>query len=1129
MHYAQWNQIMLHIFVTCVWIPSTVLGFNVDTRNINVIPGPKGTLFGFSASFVPGNTAGGALGMIVGAPNAKRAVSRHENASGVIHLCTNVLDKTERCIKEERYETQFTMLINDSEVEKFGSSIAMTNSGQFMVCSPGWMDTETNFHFSPGRCSYTKLDNIATELQPFYQSTSENRQKYYIIKFDDGKNEYYEGLATFGVSTDSDRGTVFVIGAPGVLMSEGTVMILDMNDPNNRSRVSTIVENKLTTTAYGYLGYSVKIGRFCDGSDICFAAGAPNLNRVGMVSIYKWMERKNVTLVDIFQEKQAWCYFGHTLSAVDTDGDGYDELLVGAPHYTITDDKNQGYDQGRVFVYSRSKLSIKFKQTVTLDGSRKKYSRFGSAIQNIGDVNLDKYYDVVVGAPGEDDGAGCIYIYLGGLAGLTSVSQRITAQEVSTGLADQIRGFGFAFSDHATPTNQSYPIFAATSVVSDTVVVFKIRPIVDVLANLTVQPSSIDMEKKSCTENGTSSVCFKINFCMKYQLRGGGDRVLRFQIGLAMDVEMRSNLKRALIRLSNGSFVGSISELQKDFTANAKEDCIDFQVFLLEDQVNQERFKPIEIVGKYTLVEDSTSNFNPLLDATKPNNISAEVTILNKCGDDKVCNVDLSVFAFLGYDHTSNWNSIVVNYTKELQVNITVKNSNETSFWTAVKIEIDFALNFGRSKSDVAVTCQHDRPLLDPANTAAIAAPLQLDKTTVVCNFYKPLNHNGRLDLLVVFETVQMELTKKTLTITVEAFPKNEVHNPEVSKHDNTAIVTTDVDIISKLFIFGTSSPAEDAVFEAKRISVKDTSGHYRKTGNEEKPFNVTHKILIKNEGESFLPKTTISVYVPIFLLDRTELVSKASVKISTPDGSVTICPGTKNFEYLQLTTMGTTQTTTTDRYSSRGSAATGATGSTPDTTATTTVFDFSSVNRRRKRATEDKGDQSTIYTLDCADPQICQVFICDTSSIVPSGSHAEINVTLVIDKANIPMPEGHNAFYYEVQADVNEPTHPLFKDWDENPTVQTVTKFHLVQSGGKVNIWIIIGCVIAGLVLITIIVLVFWKLGFFKRDKHKQVEKWRRESQRRSRKGYSKAPKEDIDMGEVTSANPDSKPDASL
>ena len=40
-------------------------------------------------------------------------------------------------------------------------------------------------------------------------------------------------------------------------------------------------------------------------------------------------------------------------------------------------------------------------------------TRYGTSVANIGDVNHDGKQDVAVGAPGQDGGAGVVYVYLG--------------------------------------------------------------------------------------------------------------------------------------------------------------------------------------------------------------------------------------------------------------------------------------------------------------------------------------------------------------------------------------------------------------------------------------------------------------------------------------------------------------------------------------------------------------------------------------------------------------------------------------------------------------------------------------------------------------------------------------------
>ena len=102
--------------------------------------------------------------------------------------------------------------------------------------------------------------------------------------------------------------------------------------------------------------------------------------------------------------------FGQALAAVNIDGKGADELVVGAPLHSDED-----HDYGAVKVYKITFSTWKPEQvSIPIPTQLTPGSRFGSAIENLGDIHNDGFEDFVVSAPYlGDDKAGAIFIYRG--------------------------------------------------------------------------------------------------------------------------------------------------------------------------------------------------------------------------------------------------------------------------------------------------------------------------------------------------------------------------------------------------------------------------------------------------------------------------------------------------------------------------------------------------------------------------------------------------------------------------------------------------------------------------------------------------------------------------------------------
>ncbi len=131
-------------------------------------------------------------------------------------------------------------------------------------------------------------------------------------------------------------------------------------------------------------------------------------------------------------------FFGCSVaSAGDVNGDGYDDVIVGAS--LINSDK------GKAYVYYGSASGLSNSPDWVVDGENA-YDRFGHSVASAGDVNGDGYDDVIVGAKNytfSTSSKGKAYLYLGSESGLsTTATWTIEGTSSSGNLGNSVAAAG---------------------------------------------------------------------------------------------------------------------------------------------------------------------------------------------------------------------------------------------------------------------------------------------------------------------------------------------------------------------------------------------------------------------------------------------------------------------------------------------------------------------------------------------------------------------------------------------------------------------------------------------------------------------------------------------------------------
>ncbi|XP_074622012.1 integrin alpha-6-like isoform X1 [Acropora palmata] len=1073
---------MFLVLVTLSCIIRHSCSYNLETESPIIRKGDKGSYFGFSVathSFFDdaeslATPSKNYTWLLVGAPKGNRSMLQSQGFynPGVVMRCDfkNDIDCSALPFQTRARET------DPSKVEFsngwFGVSVLSAGHNDAVwACSHRLLVQSGNFYTYPGRCyrseelaSSEDPSNFAVEKLDYCETQNAN-------KLSGGGRETisYKGhkFCQMGVSISfakelGKRDTSLLIGAPGVFNYEGQVIYYE--------KFKTLDVLKKDGNPLGYQGYSVTTGHFFKKDKNDVASGAPRLNISGMVILFRSLQPGKfhgdpivikppaVNKDGMAEWRQPGTGFGYAVCGVDLNNDGFSELLVGAPFFS--DDLNP--EKGRVYVYENNgngNLSLSLELPITASKNMWR-ANFGRAISAVGDIDLDGFQDVAIAAPYEDHGEGAVYIYRGSSNGLVKTPmQVIKGSSVSPG----IRTFGYSLSGRLDMDENGYPDILVGAYQSDTVALIRSKPVLSVSSSIAVSPSTFDIEgRKTCNETGQGNVqfatkCFSINVCASYTDRAGKmkDKVA-IVFTLESDVDYAEKDKRVLFSMNNQEKINNTVDVQ------TSEGCFTWKAYLREKV--EDVFPDIKFRLTYKIEEKTPPPLKgptdvpslvryAVLDPTESKEGTTLVTFKRDC---QKCVPDLVL------DDSKSKKTLAVGaelYTLELSV----KNKGDDAYNAKLKVTIPKDITI-RNIFKLVDSKRDKIPKSDIEETK-----LNTNDTTVAIKIGNPVkNYQKELakTILVELDTSQYSDEPDFLPINMSTDSIN--REEEATLDDNHRFLNISIKSQADLEINGTTE--EEQVSYGGKVVGESAMKRVEDIGNE-----VIHKYFVKNRGPDQVPLTEIEIQWPYEAPSGKHLLYLIDVKSDSKEVVCDNVPGQFNILGLQtslspITGQQLNDTAVTTAYKTRRRRE---------------VDDKSAVGKRE--VTDSKGNPST--QLDCETGTAKCTNIRCTIKFLKAGD--EVTIRIISRLWNGTMIEDYQGQLVNVvsHASVRPLNSYVLEKNKENNEAEVVTQLNpdtnVVTPPRALPKWVIPVCVVGAVLLLVLIVLCLYKLGFFKRQKY--------------------------------------------